>query len=137
MGRGPKKHQKVIQLGLHRIDSYRCSLRRITGFCRNSPESTRQKVWSLRYMFNVAASPGPHKGRESLPLILFLRSFHLTPLLTFRNRLKYALNKREVTAILMQRLIKVDGKVRTDSNYPAGFQGILFQIPANGRRHHH
>jgi small subunit ribosomal protein S4e len=40
-----------------------------------------------------------------------------------RNRLKYALNKREVTAILAQRLIKVDGQVRTDSNYPAGFQG--------------
>lgn len=26
----------------------------------------------------------------------------------------------------MQRLIKVDGKVRTDSNYPAGFQGIAY-----------
>jgi small subunit ribosomal protein S4e len=61
---------------------------------------------------DLLASPGPHKGRESLPLILFLR-----------NRLKYALTKREVTAILQQRLIKVDGKVRTDSNFPAGFQG--------------
>ena len=40
-----------------------------------------------------------------------------------RNRLKYALNNNEVTKIVMQRLIKVDGKVRTDSNYPAGFMG--------------
>ena len=45
-----------------------------------------------------------------------------------RNRLKYALNKREVTAILAQRLIKVDGQVRTDSNYPAGFQGTSLSI---------
>ncbi len=57
-------------------------------------------------------STGPHKLRECLPLIVFLR-----------NRLKYALNKREVTSILAQRLVKVDGKVRTDATYPAGFMG--------------
>lgn len=59
-------------------------------------------------------SPGPHKLRECLPLIVFLR-----------NRLKYALNKREVQSIVMQRLIKVDGKVRTDSNFPAGFMDVI------------
>lgn len=42
-----------------------------------------------------------------------------------RNRLKYALNKREVTSIVMQRLIKVDGKVRTDTNFPAGFMDVI------------
>lgn len=57
-------------------------------------------------------STGPHKLRESLPLVIFLR-----------NRLKYALTNSEVTKIVMQRLIKVDGKVRTDPNYPAGFMG--------------
>jgi small subunit ribosomal protein S4e len=57
-------------------------------------------------------SPGPHKLRESLPLTVFLR-----------NRLKYALTGKEVTAILKQRLVKVDGKVRTDETYPAGFMG--------------
>jgi small subunit ribosomal protein S4e len=31
--------------------------------------------------------------------------------LVLRNRLKYALTKKEVQQILMQRLIKVDGKV--------------------------
>jgi small subunit ribosomal protein S4e len=39
--------------------------------------------------------------------------------------LKYALNKREVTSIVMQRLIKVDGKVRTDTNFPAGFMDVI------------
>lgn len=58
-------------------------------------------------------SPGPHKLRDCLPLIIFLR-----------NRLKYALNNRETIAILMQRLVKVDGKVRTDHTYPAGFMGM-------------
>lgn len=43
-----------------------------------------------------------------------------------RNRLKYALNNSEVTKIVMQRLIKVDGKVRTDPTYPAGFMGKKF-----------
>jgi small subunit ribosomal protein S4e len=40
-----------------------------------------------------------------------------------RNRLKYALNGREVQSILMQRLVKVDNKVRTDTTFPAGFMG--------------
>lgn len=59
-------------------------------------------------------SPGPHKQRECLPLVIFIR-----------NRLKYALNGREVNAILMQRHVKVDGKVRTDSTYPAGFMDVI------------
>jgi len=59
-------------------------------------------------------STGPHKLRESLPLVVFLR-----------NRLKYALTKAEVTKIVMQRLVKVDGKVRTDPTYPAGFMDVV------------
>lgn len=64
--------------------------------------------------FAPRPSSGPHKLRESLPLIVLLR-----------NRLKYALNKREVTSIVMQRTIKVDNKVRTDSNYPTGFMDVV------------
>ncbi|THX46302.1 40S ribosomal protein S4 [Aureobasidium pullulans] len=60
------------------------------------------------------ASPGPHKLRDCMPLIVFIR-----------NRLKYALNGRETKAIVMQRLIKVDGKVRTDATYPAGFMDVI------------
>ncbi|KAH7913857.1 ribosomal family S4e-domain-containing protein [Hygrophoropsis aurantiaca] len=59
-------------------------------------------------------SPGPHKLRECLPLTIFLR-----------NRLKYALTGREVTSIVKQRLIKVDGKVRTDATYPTGFMDTV------------
>ena len=59
-------------------------------------------------------SPGPHKLRESIPLVVFLR-----------NRLKYALNGNEVKRIVKQRLIKVDGKVRTDPTFPAGLMDVI------------
>merc|ERR1712151_1467028 len=59
-------------------------------------------------------SAGPHKLRECMPLIVMLR-----------QRLKYALTYRECKMIVMQRLIKVDGKVRTDMFFPAGFMDVL------------
>lgn len=73
--------------------------------------------WMLNKLGGIFApkpSPGPHKQRECLPLILILR-----------NRLKYALTGREVTAILMQRLVQVDGKVRTDHTYPTGMMDVV------------
>ena len=55
-----------------------------------------------------------------------IRAFSNIPADTFlRNSLKYALNAREVVAILMQRLVQVDKKVRTDSCYPAGFMDVI------------
>lgn len=45
--------------------------------------------------------------------------------ISFVDSLKYALNGREVKAIMMQRLVKVDGKVRTDTTYPAGFMDVI------------
>jgi len=59
-------------------------------------------------------SAGPHKLRECMPLIVMLR-----------ERLKYALTYREVKMIVMQRLIKVDGKVRSDMFYPSGFMDVV------------
>jgi len=55
---------------------------------------------------------GPHKQRECLPLCLILR-----------NRLKYALTYKEVTTILMQRCVRVDGKIRMDKCFPCGIMG--------------
>jgi len=59
-------------------------------------------------------SSGPHKQRECLPLIVLLR-----------NRLKYALNYKESKQILIQRLVKVDNKVRGSHTYPAGFMDVV------------
>lgn len=90
MARGPRKHLKRLNAPRHWM------LDKLSGTYAPRP------------------SPGPHKLRECLPLMIFLR-----------NRLKYALTGREVTSILMQRLVKVDGKVRTDNTYPAGFMDVI------------
>ena len=68
-------------------------------------------------VFAPRPSTGPHKVRECLPLVVFLR-----------NRLKYALTYDEVKKIVNQRLVKVDGKVRTDKCYPAGFMGKFYLV---------
>lgn len=73
--------------------------------------------WMLDKLTGVWAprpSAGPHKLRECLPLVVMLR-----------NRLKYALNYKEAKSILIQRLVKVDGKIRTDAKFPAGFMDVI------------
>lgn len=75
------------------------------------------KHWMLDKLSGVFApkpSAGPHKMRESLPTVVFLR-----------NRLKYALTYTEAKKICAQRLIKIDGKVRTDMTFPAGFMDVI------------
>jgi len=75
------------------------------------------KHWMLDKLGGIFApkpSSGPHKTRECLPLILIIR-----------NRLKYALTGREAKAILMERFVKIDGKVRTDVTYPTGFMDVV------------
>jgi small subunit ribosomal protein S4e len=75
------------------------------------------KHWMLDKLGGTWAprpSAGPHKLRECLPITLILR-----------NRLKYALTRREVQQIVMRRLVEVDHKVRTDIKYPAGFMDVL------------
>jgi len=75
------------------------------------------KHWMLSKLDGVHApktSAGPHKMRESVPLIILLR-----------NRLKYALTGAEANAICMQELVKVDGRIRTDMYFPAGFMDVV------------
>ena len=55
-----------------------------------------------------------------MPLIVILR-----------NRLKYALTKKECELICLRKLVKVDGKIRTSAHFPAGFMDSL-QIPKSG-----
>jgi len=75
------------------------------------------KHWMLGKMGGDWAphpSPGPHKLRECLPLVVLLR-----------NRLKYALTRKETQLIVAQRVVKVDRKVRTDLNFPAVFMDVI------------
>jgi len=71
-------------------------------------------IWAPR------PSSGPHKLRESLPLSLILR-----------DKLKYALTRREVVMIVMRRNVEVDKRIRTDINFPTGFQDIISMPKTN------
>jgi small subunit ribosomal protein S4e len=82
--------------------------------------------WMLDKLGGIYAprpSAGPHKLASCLPLILIIR-----------NRLKYALNYRESMMILKQRLLQVDGRVRTEPKYPAGFMDVI-TIPKTGDKY--
>lgn len=81
------------------------------------------KHWMLGKLGGTWAprpSTGPHKLRECLPLSLILR-----------NRLKFSLTRRETLMIVMRRQVLVDGKARSDLNYPAGFNDVVTIPKAN------
>eukprot|EP00048_Salpingoeca_helianthica_P014215 m.220676 g.220676 ORF g.220676 m.220676 type:complete len:266 (-) comp15625_c0_seq1:127-924(-) len=90
MARGPKKHLKRLDAPKHWM------LDKMAGSYATRPRA------------------GPHKLRECLPLIIFLR-----------NRLKYALTGREAMLILKDRNVLVDNKIRTDIKFPAGFMDVI------------
>ena len=81
------------------------------------------KSWMLDKLggvYSCRPSSGPHRLRECMPISIFLR-----------NRLKYALTAKEVSTIMKQRLIKIDGKTRTDPRFPSGFMDVV-QIDKTG-----
>jgi len=81
--------------------------------------------WNLGKMVGVWApkpSAGPHKQRECLPICIILR-----------ERLKYALTNKECMQICMERCVKVDGKIRTDHNFPVGFMDVVELEKCNDR----
>jgi len=67
-------------------------------------------------------SAGPHKTRECVPVCILLR-----------ERLKYALTGKECQQICMERCVKVDGKVRTDQNFPTGIMDVI-ELEKSGDR---
>jgi len=80
---------------------------------------TAPKSWMLDKLGGTWAhrpSQGPHKRRESIPLTVIVQ-----------NRLKYALNGREARMVLNDKEgnVFVDGKVRRDVKFPAGFMDVL------------
>jgi len=89
----------------------------VRGLKKHLKRLNAPKHWMLDKLTGTFAprpTTGPHKLRECLPLCIFLR-----------NRLHYALTYAEAKKILMQRSVKVDGKVRVDATYPAGFMDVI------------
>jgi len=77
------------------------------------------KSWMLDKLGGVWAprpAQGPHKLRDSIPLTVIVQ-----------HRLKYALTGREVKMVLNDKEgnILVDGRVRKDEKFPAGFMDVI------------
>ena len=96
--RGIRKHQKRISAPRH------WCLSKVAG------------IWATK------PSQGPHKLRESLPLLVLLR-----------NKLKLAMTGREAKLIVKDKTgnIAVDGKVRADPKYPVGIMDVITLLKAN------
>ncbi|OIR58283.1 MAG: 40S ribosomal protein S4 [Amphiamblys sp. WSBS2006] len=95
------------------------------GVKRHLKRVAAPKGWRLsKFGGEFAPKPtsGPHKMRECIPLMLLIR-----------NRLRYALTGKEVKKIVKQRVIKIDKKTRTDTNYPLGLMDVV-EIDKTGER---
>lgn len=89
----------------------------VPGIKKHLKRLKAPKKWMLSKLGGIWApkpKSGPHKKFDSFPLILILR-----------NKLHYALNSREVIQILQKKEIKIDGKVRTEKNYPTGIMDVI------------
>jgi len=83
------------------------------------------RKWMLGKLGGIWAprpSAGPHKLRESLPVTLILR-----------DKLKYALTRRETIMVVMRRHVQVDKRIRTDMNFPTGFMDVVEIAKTNDR----
>ena len=112
----------MISLSLSHVPTYTVRPR---GPRKHLKRLNAPRHWNLGKMGGVWAprpSPGPHKMRECLPISIVLR-----------ERLKYALTGKETMQICMERCVKVDGKVRTDQSYPAGFMDVI-ELEKSGDR---
>ena len=110
---------------LQQLNSFSFFLNRARGPKKHMKRLNAPRHWNLGKMGGVWASrpsTGPHKLRECLPVSVILR-----------ERLKYALTNKESMQICMERCVKVDGKVRTDHCFPAGFMDVVELEKANDR----
>ncbi|ELA46743.1 hypothetical protein VCUG_01769 [Vavraia culicis subsp. floridensis] len=84
------------------------------------------KSWLLKKNKGVFAprpSTGPHRLEESIPLSLLLT-----------DKLQYARTAKEVGNILKEKMIKINGRIRTDKRFPVGIFDVL-SIPKTGEHY--
>merc|ERR1711997_1417905 len=111
-------------MGLFRFNFPSDNLKMVRGPKKHMKRLAAPKSWMLDKLggvYSCRPSSGPHRLSECMPISIFLR-----------NRLKYALTQKEVESIMKQRLIKIDGKTRTDTRYPTGFMDVI-QIDKTGK----
>ncbi len=65
-------------------------------------------------VFMKKVSPGPHPKHNAIPLVVLLRDI-----------LKVAKNEKEVRAILNDKKVRIDGKIRRDIGFPVGLMDVI------------
>ncbi|MEA3324122.1 MAG: 30S ribosomal protein S4e [Euryarchaeota archaeon] len=84
---------------------------------RHQKRLSMPKTWNIQrkaHKWAVKASPGPHSGLKSIPLLLVIRDV-----------MKLANSSREAKKILHDGNILVDGVVRRDSKFPVGVFDVI------------
>lgn len=84
---------------------------------RHQKRLSMPKTWNMQkktHKWAVKASPGPHSGLKSIPLLLVLRDV-----------MKLANSSREAKKILHDGNILVDGVVRRDYKFPVGVFDVI------------
>ncbi|MHB1470728.1 MAG: 30S ribosomal protein S4e [Thermoplasmataceae archaeon] len=73
------------------------------------------------HFWGVSPTPGKHNAADSLPMLTALRDY-----------LKLGDKEREITRILNNKLVKVDGKTVKERRYPIGFMDV---VSVDGHEH--
>ncbi len=84
---------------------------------RHQKRLSMPKTWNIQrktHKWAVKASPGPHSGLKSIPLLLVIRDI-----------MKLANSSREAKKILHDGNILVDGVVRRDYKFPVGVFDVI------------
>jgi len=72
------------------------------------------KIPRKKYFWGATSMPGPHKRNASVPMLHVLRDY-----------LSLGDKEREITRLLNNKFVMVDGKAITEKKYPAGFMDLI------------
>jgi len=90
------------------------------GGSRHLKRKPAPRFWPIKtkeFQWTVRPRPGPHPGSMCIPLLTILR-----------DHLQLAGTAREVSLILSQSKVKVDGRLRRDEKYPVGLMDVI-EVP--------
>ncbi|MCL4452867.1 30S ribosomal protein S4e [Ferroplasma sp.] len=76
--------------------------------------SRKLKIPRKTNFWSVTPTPATHKKQDSIPMLIVLRDY-----------LKLGDKEREITRILNNNLVRVDGKIVKDRRFPVGFMDVL------------
>ncbi len=76
--------------------------------------SRKLKIPRKTNFWSVTPTPATHKKQDAIPMLILLRDY-----------LKLGDKEREITRILNNNMVRVDGKIVKDRRFPVGFMDIL------------